>query len=365
MGSQKTDLMNARRVSRREFLKFGAVVLGSLSLNPWRRLFRLPDFPEAERLGRVIGGKVFIKSRPDVNSEDVGVLFDDDIVPWIREVVGSRPMWYSQRYVEVPEGYIYAPNLQPVRNILNEPIEEISDPDGIWVEVTVPYVDLILENPPARSPWVKNTNLPRLYYSQVMCADQIKVDDAGNTWYRVLEKYGTFGDRFWAPAEAFRVMTAEEMSPINPHVEDKSVMVDLTHQTLSCFEGDKEVFFCRVSTGDKFDAEGNKVDEWSTPIGGHSIWRKLVSVHMTGGTTGGGYDIPGIGWTTLFSGNGVAVHSTFWHNSFGIPRSHGCVNARPDDAKWVFRWTLPNVPYNPGDVTFSGKGSTKVFVVEN
>jgi lipoprotein-anchoring transpeptidase ErfK/SrfK len=87
-------------------------------------------------------------------------------------------------------------------------------------------------------------------------------------------------------------------------------------------------------------------------------------VHMTGGTTGGGYDLPGIGWTTLFSSNGVAVHSTFWHNSFGVPRSHGCVNARPDDAKWVFRWTRPEVQYDPGDVTISGMGSTKVHVVE-
>jgi len=88
-------------------------------------------------------------------------------------------------------------------------------------------------------------------------------------------------------------------------------------------------------------------------------------VHMTGGTTGGGYDLPGIGYTTLFSGDGVAVHSTFWHNSYGIPRSHGCVNARPEDARWVFRWTMPEVPYDAGDVTVSGTGSTKVLVRED
>lgn len=85
---------------------------------------------------------------------------------------------------------------------------------------------------------------------------------------------------------------------------------------------------------------------------------------MTGGTTGGGYDLPGIGWTVLFSGNGVALHSTFWHNSYGIPRSHGCVNLNPVDARWIFRWTIPAVTYTPGDVTISGKGSTKVVVVE-
>jgi hypothetical protein len=196
-----------------------------------------------------------------------------------------------------------------------------------------------------------------------MWVDQIKVD-SGATWYRVREKYGTFGDVFWAPGEAFRMIPPAEMQPISPDVSDKRVEVDLLHQTMSCYEGNAEVFFCTVSTGGKYDAEGNPIDTWSTPVGRHSIWRKMVSVHMTGGTTGGGYDLPGIGWTVLFSGNGVAVHSTFWHNSYGIPRSHGCVNARPEDARFIFRWTQPSVEYEAGDVTISGDGSTKVFVKE-
>jgi lipoprotein-anchoring transpeptidase ErfK/SrfK len=60
----------------------------------------------------------------------------------------------------------------------------------------------------------------------------------------------------------------------------------------------------------------------------------------------------------------VAVHSTFWHNNFGVPMSHGCVNARPEDAKFIFRWTLPKVTYEPGDLTISGKGGTKIIVEE-
>lgn len=357
--------MMKRPVNRRDFLKMSVLALGSLSLRPWRKLFSLPDFPESARLGRVLGGMVDVKARPDIDSETLRVLQEDDIVPWLREIVGSRPLWYSQRFVEIPDGYVYAPNLQPVLNEPNQALARLPDSGGMWVEVTVPYVDLIMENPPPRSPWLKNTSRPRLYYSQVMFVDDLKRDEEGQVWYRVLEKYGTFGDRFWAVAEAFRPISETELAPISPDVEDKRVQVDLIHQSLSCFEGGSEVYFCRVSTGDKYDAEGNRVDEWSTPPGTHSIWRKLVSVHMTGGTTGGGYDLPGIGWTSLFSGNGVAVHATFWHNSYGIPRSHGCVNARPEDAKWIFRWTLPQVPYDPGDITISGQGSTKVTVVES
>ena len=87
---------------------------------------------------------------------------------------------------------------------------------------------------------------------------------------------------------------------------------------------------------------------------------------MSGGTTGAGYDLPGIAWTSIFSTGGVAIHSTFWHNNYGDPVSHGCVNCTPEDAKWIFRWIMPEVVYDPGmlDVTVSGQPSTSVEVVE-
>jgi hypothetical protein len=242
-------------------------------------------------------------------------------------------------------------------------LPETSLGPGMWVEVTVPHANILLANPPPRSPWLKNTDQPRLYYSQILWVDEIRQDEDGQVWYRINERFG-FGDIFWARAEAFRKIEVDEMAPINPGVGDKRVVVNLTEQTMSCFEGDREVYYCQVSTGAKFDAEGNSVDEWSTPQGGFQIWRKVVSLHMVGGTTGGGYDLPGIGWTTLFVGNGVAIHSTFWHNDFGVPRSHGCVNAKPEDAKWVFRWVEPNVPYDPGDLTVGMPGGSRVQVVE-
>lgn len=362
--------MVQKQFSRRDFLKTAMAGVGGLALSPWQfsglNAFApvLAEFPQGERLGRVLDSKVDIKLRPDEDSPTVGVKYIDEMVVWLREVVGKRPMWYNQRYVETPEGYIYAPNLQPVKHLPNQPITEMNGLEGFWVEVTVPYVDLTMANPPARSPWLSHTQTPRLYYSQIMWVDDIKTDEQGQTFYRVGERYGSFGDIFWADAQAFRLLDENEISPISPDAEDKRVEVDVTYQTLSCFEGQQEVFFCRVSTGPKVVVDGSSSLKWATPLGTHTIWRKLVSVHMTGGTTGGGYDLPGIGWTVLFSGQGMAIHSTFWHNSYGVPRSHGCVNANPDDAKWIFRWTLPFTPALPGDVTISGKGSSKVVVVE-
>jgi lipoprotein-anchoring transpeptidase ErfK/SrfK len=357
------------KLSRRSFIKLTGLGFGSLAVGRWPQLLEYNqvhqpvEFPSGERLGRVLDGKVEVKLRPDIDSQTVGELFEDDIVVWLRELVGSRPLWINQRFVETPGGYIYAPNLQMVKNQPNQPLSALPNPDGMWVEVTVPYVDLILANPPARSPWLEHTVWPRLYYSQIMWVDQIKTDDNGQVLYRLAERYGSFGDIFWAGAEAFRPLTPDEITPINPDVDDKLVVVDVTYQTLACYEGNSEVYFCRVSTGPKIDSSENPEGKWATPPGKHTIWRKMFSVHMTGGTTGGGYDLPGIGWTTLFSGQGMAIHSTFWHNSYGVPRSHGCVNASPDDAKWVFRWTSPFVPFDVGDLTVAGGGSTRVLVV--
>ena len=258
-----------------------------------------------------------------------------------------------------------------MRNLPNSPLTSLPETNlgpGLWVEVSIPYIDLTLDKPAALSPGFKHRlNLgipPRLYYSQIMWVDQTRTDDQGQVWYRVIEKYGSYGDVLWGAAEAFRPLTTEEITPISSEVGNKRVVVDINHQNLSCYEGQTEVYFARISSGALFNSEGGKVSVWATPIGSFTIWRKLISLHMSGGTTGGGWDLPGIGWTSLFVGSGVAIHSTFWHNNFGEPMSRGCVNARPEDAKWVFRWTQPIVPYDPGDVTVSWPGGTTIEVKE-
>lgn len=359
-------------ISRRDFLKLAALSLGSLAFRSYSQYIPAPEFPQSVLLGRVNVGKMEIKTRPDVDSQTVGELYEDAVVAWLREVVGRNVYRTNQRWVETPEGYIWSPYLQPVQNTPNSPIKSLPDTslgNGMWVEVSVPYVNLVFGSPPARSPGYQDRiklGLPvRLYYSQVVWVDEIKIDEQGTVWYRVNEKYGSYGDILWGEAQAFRPITSEEMAPINPDVEEKRVVVDISYQTLSCYEGETEVYFTRISSGALYNYVGEKVDVWATPIGKFPIWRKLISLHMSGGTTGGGWDLPGIGWTSLFVGSGVAIHSTFWHNNFGEPMSRGCVNARPEDAKWVFRWTQPFVPYDPGDTTVSWPGGTIVEVKES
>ena len=147
-------------------------------------------------------------------------------------------------------------------------------------------------------------------------------------------------------------------------MEEKHVVVNTAYQTMSCFEGNREVYFTRISSGALYNNLGNKVDAWSTPLGEFPIWRKVVSLPLSGGSAAAGWSLPAVGWVSLFVGSGVAIHSTYWHNNYGEPSSRGCVNAKPEDARWVFRWTLPSVSYDPGDVTVQMPGGTKVQVVE-
>jgi len=372
-------LPNFSHFSRRDFLKFTGAGISALALRPFGRLgeqfSRLQDFPNHERLGRVAGGRLDIHARPDPNSASVGILYDDAVVPWFREVVGEKPTWTfsNQKWVEIPDGYVYGAYLQPVRNEINVPILSLPQNSlgtGMWMEVTVPYVDIQLEREASSHSWISariDDGMPlRLYYSQVFWVDQIKTAENGQVIYHINPNFYGGVDMMWIPAEALRPISEEDISPIHPDVENKRVVVDVLHQTLSCFEDNTEVYYCRVSTGAKFDMYGNVVDHWSTPLGKYKVSRKFVSLQMSGGTTGAGYDLPGIGWTSIFATGGVAIHSTFWHNNFGDPMSHGCVNLAPEDARWVFRWLLPQVSYDPGmvDITLSGDTTSIVEVRE-
>lgn len=367
------------QISRRNFLERGLVGLGGIAVMPMfknnKRL--LDEFPASEYIGRntvYLPSSLPIRTKPSVDSDVIRYLGEDECVSWLREVVGEHPTGRPNRkWVETPEGYVYSPSLQKVKNLPNEPIATLpqnGEEPGMWVEVTVPYVNLTLENPPAKSPWLNavSSTLWRLYYSQVIWVNQISLGEDGNLLYRVEERYGSYGDIFWADARAFRVVTEEEMTPINPDVTDKKIIIDANQQSLTCYEGNSEVYYCQVATGKTLDSLGNPVETWATPTGTHWIWRKIFSLHMSGGSAGAteeGYDTMAIPWTSLFQGEGVAIHGAFWHNDFGTPKSHGCVNTTPEDAKWIFRWTTPQVPYNAGDISDSTNYTgTKIEVVK-
>lgn len=350
-------------ITRRDFLKLSAAAVGGLALNRYQPALALAEFPQALRLGRVCYGRWELKARPDYDSPTVDLVYDDQVLPWIREVVGRWPYRNNQRWVETPEGYVWGAYFQPVRNDLNEPLIKIPDSSGaagMWVEVTVPYVDLVMVNPPPRHAYFRSrydSGLPlRFYYSQILWVDQIRVESDGRVLYRVNEKYGNRGDLFWADGRAFRPITPDELAPIHPEAADKRIVVDIStqRQALSCFEGQQEVFYCRVSSGKKAG---------STPLGTFRIFNKYFSLHMEGGTAVEGWDTGGVGWSSLFAQGGVAIHSTYWHHNYGEEESNGCINVAPQHAKWIFRWSSPVSADIQGNVTVTDFSGTPVSIL--
>jgi len=367
-------------ISRRDFLKLVGGVAGTMALRPFYRLAPMPDFPKGDRLGRLTATLDY-RSAPRIDYPPLKKVYEDTVVPVIREVIAETKdlNFVNQRWIETPDGFLYAGYIQPVKNAVNEPLKALpAGQPGFWAEVTVPYVDLTLENA-ASSPWAKDIlaqgRLPRLYYSQVVWIDQIKTGDSGQIIYRFNEEGGrpsgvtggSYSELFWGDGHAFRPLTPDDIAPISPDVDpkDKKIVVNTTYQTVSCLEGDHEVFFCTCSTGYVIPDDPTK--DKSTPLGEHTPWRKSISIHMTGGTTGAGYDTPAVSWTYLFgSATGVAIHAAFWHNHFGQQYSHGCVNVRPEDAKWIFRWTNPVATFQNSDIDMTGQklSGTKVTVEE-
>lgn len=367
-----------RPLSRRDFLKLTGFGLGALAFNPYKfpeleDLYtpkRLPQFPASEIIGRVVDPDIDLRSRPTNDpglNTSIGKLAADTLVEWGREVVGNVVGGLSnQRYVETPQGYIYGSMLQPTKNLPNVPITEIpAGQPGFWAEVTVPYVELTHEGVVA-SPWLQDHILysfqPKLYYGQVVWIDQIRQNN-GFVEYRWNEDsngrgygYGAYGEFFWGDGAGFKILTDEDVSPISPDIDpkEKTISVDLDYQIMSCYEGKNEVFFCRISSGKNIDPiTGEKSDEYATPVGTLLTHWKIISNNFTAGSAQTGYSTPAVPWSTFISGEGIAIHGTFWHNAFGEKRSAGCINTTSEDAKWIFRWTTPYISLAQSEMRLS------------
>jgi lipoprotein-anchoring transpeptidase ErfK/SrfK len=95
-----------------------------------------------------------------------------------------------------------------------------------------------------------------------------------------------------------------------------------------------------------------------TPDGEFRIQDKMPAKHMGNGNLfadADDYELPGVPWTCFFTSQGHAFHGTYWHQNFGTPMSHGCINMRTEEAKWLFRWALP--PHQVGKTFNRGFGT--------
>jgi lipoprotein-anchoring transpeptidase ErfK/SrfK len=102
------------------------------------------------------------------------------------------------------------------------------------------------------------------------------------------------------------------------------IEVVLSSQTLNAYEGDRLARTFTISSG---------LPRTPTPTGHYRIWIKLRYDHMSGP----GYSLPKVPYVMYFH-RGYGIHGTYWHDNFGHPMSHGCVNMRTEDAAWLYDW---------------------------
>lgn len=141
-----------------------------------------------------------------------------------------------------------------------------------------------------------------------------------------------------AIAEKNSVVLGDRTAP------DKHIYIDLSKQTLYAYQGEKKIMQTLISSG-----------KWRrTPTGNFSVWEKLRATRMTGGEGEDFYDLPNVPYVMYFF-NDFGLHGAYWHNNFGHPMSHGCVNMRPADARALFSWAENGTPVSVCDSFIGGK----------
>jgi len=115
----------------------------------------------------------------------------------------------------------------------------------------------------------------------------------------------------------------------------KTIVISISQQTLWAYKGHQVVLSSYVSTGRTgFD----------TPVGSFAVLTKLPSQTMEGVIGGEYYNVPDVPDVMYFTNRGHALHGTYWHNNFGTPMSHGCVNLPMDVAAWLYDWAPVGTP---------------------
>jgi LysM repeat protein len=129
----------------------------------------------------------------------------------------------------------------------------------------------------------------------------------------------------------FPAASAQEAFGLEAPVDGpRKIVIDLSEQTLTAYQGDVVVLQSIVSTG-----------KAATPtrVGEFAIYQKLTSQHMTGDD----YDLPGVPWVMYYDGE-YAIHGAYWHANFGIPTSHGCTNMTIPESRALFAWAAVGTP---------------------
>lgn len=349
----------SKNLSRREFIKLGGLSLGTMAFTPF-----VPrnDDQDYGNIARVTINEVDVHAEPRDGAQIVGKRYRDQLVQIYYELEPpDAPIFYNKLWYRVWGGYLHSSYLQKVKISYNAPLNEVAE-TGQLAEVTVPYSQSYTHN--QYDGWRVEY---RLYFETTHWITGVDQGPDGRAWYQLTDELQPWS--YWVPADHLRPIPAEEVAPISPDVPavDKRIEIDLARQTLIAYEGQEQVFQTRISSGIPSSRPTDNEIPTETPKGRFNIYSKMPSKHMGDGRLMQGdlnldaYELVGVPWTMFFHrlDTGYALHGTYWHNNFGWQMSHGCVNMRNEDAKWLFRWTTPI--NHPPEVEKNGFGTQVVI----
>ncbi len=217
------------------------------------------------------------------------------------------------------------------------------DLNWLLISFTVILVALVVRNIPVNNTKCANTG---------SCAESLNLNvDNSETGFFEGNSVEPPDIDLSAPENQINVLGSETASV------DKRIEVDLTTQTLKAFEGQDLYMEAKISSGKWFP----------TPTGEFTIWKKIRSTKMSGGSGADYYYLPNVPYVMFFSnsqiaaGRGFSLHGAYWHDNFGHAMSHGCVNMRQVDAKKLYDWANPITKGNDTSSTKADPG-TRIII---
>ncbi len=349
--------MSSAPFNRRQFLKLAGAAATGLALGQPLSALAKPSIPPGEEEpkpphvdyvpARVLSASVAVYSSLNTGKRKVlRTIGRDQTIDVAGEFDGPGPernrTWYQTR-----DGYVYSAWLQKMQPYRTPHMYTDLGAWGIWIETIVANAPAYIE------PDDRSRPAYIYHYGTVYHATEAYIAPDGRIWYNTYDEYQSKEDNIssthhWVPAVFFRKIAEDEFKPIQPRARNKRIEVDLGQQTVTCYEGDKVVLTSRCASGASFKV-GEETLDYGTPRGEYTAILKMPSRHMRAPeserNTGAYFDLPGVPWNTFFTYDGIAIHGTYWHNDFGLPRSHGCVNVPIEVARWIYFWTEPPAPY--------------------
>jgi hypothetical protein len=284
--------------------------------------------PPAERSGVVTASVLNVRARPGVAADNppivtlsygaVVAIYAEAPAPdgaiWFR--IGES-QWVHSNWIQITSTVAATPSSPS-----NVPQSELSVLPVGWVVTSSLNV--------RQRPGLDSAIVDAVYHNQPLAILETETVD-GQQWLRI-------GDDRWIYG-AWAGIARPVNRPATIGIYERWVGVNLRQQTAVAYEGDRPVYAALVATG---------LPNTPTVQGVFRTWQRLASTKMSGGTPGnaGYYSLEDVTWTCYFY-SGYALHTAYWHDAFGRPRSHGCVNFSPYDAWWIFQWSAAGGANSP------------------